>query len=124
MTKEASTYFQRALESADEESGGGRYAKQRSRPAITGTPSAPLPAPEWSRDVVGIEPALGENVHAVPDLGMPHNEGTPDWRLRSEASPQAPTDAPSRPAPATAASSPANAVETTEGVSLSKDQSR
>jgi hypothetical protein len=56
---------------------GGRYA------AIAPTPATRLPAPQWCIDgeLMPMEPPLGWDINAVPDLGLPH-EPAPTPKLR------------------------------------------
>jgi hypothetical protein len=79
MTDKSNTYFDRAQN--DPDAPGGRYAK----PSIPVVGAGPLPlaVPAWSRDLAAmpLEPPLGADVNAVPDLCMPEGRrAQPTWR--------------------------------------------
>jgi hypothetical protein len=61
--READTYFSRAQAALDDR--GGRFV--RDKPLMSGVPQLPEASP-WRCEPVGIEPPLGVDVNAVPDL--------------------------------------------------------
>ena len=66
---ERSTYLDHARAEADQPS--GRFAKQTAT-KVVGVPKYPRQPPTsfWASDPTGVEPVLGVDVNAVPDLGF------------------------------------------------------
>lgn len=76
---EPSTYFEQSKVDAEREGS-----------ALTGLQSPVLPVPAWCIDPVPIEPPLGWDVNAVPDLGFPQTqsqsamkEGKEEWAAQA-----------------------------------------